>query len=951
VGIYKTILTGILAVLLALPQQGTAQDTQEAFSEVLTAAALAPDIPQVRNLISEHRFWVKPVVNKLISDYINRTMMGNKGAAQARKGAILLIGQEFRDIYGERSLYMAYSYLETWSMEHLGKKAQADRIYSVATDMRLNSQDPRETIAKYMQALQLYGNIGDVRGQGEVLGGLGAVYWYIDPDTCLSFYKQALKARTEADDKVLIGAMLNGIGGVYFQHFWELDSAKTYYERAAQVRQEIGDLSGLGTTMFYLASVYEAMSRHEDAFRSFEKSYLIYQELGNQIQMALSKLYAGTNLQKLGRYMEALGDLETARDICLELSDTVDLADVYTQLALVYDNMGDYDTAVDQVTMASGLYQQVGDQWGLAGTYNHTGIILQDADRKKRAEEFYLKSLEIYRQLDDQENVISLLNNLGTVTFEQNDFEHALAYNRQGLELSRSLEFKAGELPCLINLANTLNRLNQLDSAMIHYEKALQLSMELDSPDSEWRILVGIAENYKLRGDYTRSIEYNEKGLRIIEDLRSSLHSMELKSTYLARERYAYEDVIHMLTDLHQKEPGKGYDLLAFEYAQRCKSRSFLEQIKGSEPVSLKQIQEALPDKNSVIMEYSLGDSSSVLWVITPDAYRMIRLPDRNTLEQQVETLRFALMNPDQDNLSFFQQTGYFLYSQLIQPAETFLTKKSRITILPDGILHYIPFEVLLTRESVKDKDQLYGKMAYLGNKYPLCYGQSASVYLSMLEQSSAARAANTEMIELVAFGDPDYKDTYKRLEFSGEEVQGIAGLFPEGSVRTFLGEGATEENAKTNNLLPAAKRIHFATHGVVDDKNPGRSGLVLSQEKSTTEDGILRAEEISGMSLHADLVVLSACQSGLGRMIRGEGMIGLSRSFMHAGVSSVVVSLWSVSDQSTNLLMQLFYENLILQSLSPADALQQARISMIRENTYAHPFYWAPFILIGNYE
>ncbi len=113
-----------------------------------------------------------------------------------------------------------------------------------------------------------------------------------------------------------------------------------------------------------------------------------------------------------------------------------------------------------------------------------------------------------------------------------------------------------------------------------NYELALKLCREMNQPDSEWRILVGMAENCKLRGDYPSAIEYNEKGLSIIEDLRSSFHSASEKSNYLARERYAFEDVIHMLAEQHEKDPGKGYDLLAFEYAQRCKSRSFLEQMR-----------------------------------------------------------------------------------------------------------------------------------------------------------------------------------------------------------------------------------------------------------------------------------------------------------------------------------------------------------------------------------
>ena len=390
----------------------------------------------------------------------------------------------------------------------------------------------------------------------------------------------------------------------------------------------------------------------------------------------------------------------------------------------------------------------------------------------------------------------------------------------------------------------------------------------MNSPDSEWRILVGMAENYKIRGDYARSIEYNEKGLNIIEGLRSTLHNASERSNYLARERYAFEDVIHMLADQHQKDPGKGYDLLAFEYAQRCKSRSFLEQTKGSDPVNLEQVQHAGLDKNSVILEYSLGDSSSVLWVITPNAYQMIQLPDRKTLEDQVETFRFALMNPEQDNLTFLQQAGYSLYKYLIGPAEPFLSRKSQVVILPDGILHYIPFEVLITKESEAGKELPYSKLPYLGIKYPLSYGQSASAYVSMIAGRTNSTRKQNQIKELVAFGDPMYEGKYKRLEYSGEEVEKIASLFPEDQVRIFMRETASEDQIKSKNGLSEYKYIHFATHGILDEQNPGRSGLVLSQVEDSQEDGILRADEIAALDLNADLVVLSACQTGVGKRV-----------------------------------------------------------------------------------
>jgi len=406
-----------------------------------------------------------------------------------------------------------------------------------------------------------------------------------------------------------------------------------------------------------------------------------------------------------------------------------------------------------------------------------------------------------------------------------------------------------------------------------------------------------------------------------------------------------------MLTEQNQKDPGKGYDLLAFEYAQRCKSRSFLEQIKGSDPVTLKQVQQAGMNMNSVILEYSLGDSSSVMWVITPESYQMIRLPDRKTLEDQVETFRFALMNPDRDNLSFLQQAGYSLYTYLIAPAEPFLSRKSQVVILPDGILHYVPFEVLITKEPEAGKELPYSKLPYLGIKYPLSYGQSASSYVSMIADRTNSTRKQHQIKELVAFGDPIYMDKYKRLEYSGVEVDNIASLFPEDQVSIYKQGTATEDQIKNKNGLSEYKYIHFATHGILDEQNPGRSGLVLSQDQDSPEDGILRADEITALNLNADLVVLSACQTGIGKMIRGEGMIGLSRSFIYAGAPAVVVSLWSVSDQSTSLLMQRFYKNLVEEHLSKAEALQQARISLLKDEQFAHPFFWAPFVLTGDWQ
>ncbi len=375
------------------------------------------------------------------------------------------------------------------------------------------------------------------------------------------------------------------------------------------------------------------------------------------------------------------------------------------------------------------------------------------------------------------------------------------------------------------------------------------------------------------------------------------------------------------------------------------------------EPVSIDEAKTLCPDKNTVVFEYSVGDSSSCLWVITRSDHQIFKLPRRKILQEQIETLRFSLLDPQQGISDFFTNAGSILYEELIKPAESFLSKKSKLIIIPDGVLNYLPFEVLLTENKKTTADISYSDLPFLVKKYPVSYGQSASVLKTIISNPEEEAKQKAVGKRLLAMGDPLYEDTlfnarikYPRLEFTGKEIENIASYFSAGSSEIYLRDKATEENFKRNSALNEFNYIHFATHGLIDETKPDLSSLVLTSGRNSGEDGFLQAAEIFGLKLNADLVVLSACQTGLGKLIRGEGMVGLTRAFMYAGTPSVLVSLWSVSDMSTAALMGEFYKNLIKNNLSRTDALRKAQLSMISDEKYAHPFYWAPFVLIGDW-
>jgi CHAT domain-containing protein len=350
-------------------------------------------------------------------------------------------------------------------------------------------------------------------------------------------------------------------------------------------------------------------------------------------------------------------------------------------------------------------------------------------------------------------------------------------------------------------------------------------------------------------------------------------------------------------------------------------------------------------------------------------------LPKAEAIGQLTQEFRETLRTPGRREFGAYARTAHRLYQTLIAPAGDTLAGKRRLLIIPDGALHYVPFEALL----VKAADGA-GDPEFLLKRWAVSYAPSASVVASMRQNTRPA--ADVSAKQFLAFADPVYDSNGRndlarkklganamsentvalnarglfdndaqwdlaRLTHSRREVEGIARLYRPQASALFLGQDAKEENAKGAGALATARRIHFATHGLVNEQQPQYSGLVLTLDDDPREDGLLQVYEIFNLKLQADLVVLSSCQTGLGQQFKGEGIVGLTRAFMYAGAPSVVVSLWSVADVSTADLMVGFYQHLD-RAEDKADALRSAKLELLKNPRYAHPYYWAPFVLIG---
>jgi CHAT domain-containing protein/Tfp pilus assembly protein PilF len=948
----KRILAGILFLCLSgqMPLSSQIQLSQDQFKQELINAVSKKQEKVADTLIRNHRLMVKPFVDGLIREAITLELKGK--LTESKKSGTIAgnTAEKFNDIFNERSLLIAVNYLTIWDNDQKENKLSADSLYALGTKYRLGS-DPEKAIDIFQMGMDTYSKIGDERGEAEVLGGFGAVYFnnLRDSKKALKYYNDALVMREKVDDKALIGNTFNSLGSVNFRYFQEnpqstdyFEQAIIFYDKAEAIRTEIGDLAGLRTTKSYIAGAYK--------------------EYGNQMNIT-------------GRFNEAIESLEKAYEIDRKINAGSETGEVVSQIGFIYSKLGDYNTAAEKLTEAIKIMKEENDTLGLAGVYNHFGIVLQRAGRTERALEYYNNALKIYEERKDFADEIAVIGNMGTLFFDNKEYVKAEEYHTRGLSLCRMVKDQEKEMDYLLNLANDQIYLGKFDEALSNYETGLKLSKSLKNPDIIWRITLGMAECYESKGDYLKVVELNDNALSLLDSLRNTLQSEELKASYMARERFVFEDIIDLLATLHEKDRSKGYDKLAFSYSERSKSRVLLDllselQTKGNsnkasgnniirspQPITLEETEELCPDNKIVILEYSVGDSSSCLWIITRSGYDIFKLPARKKLQEQIETIRFALLDPSQGISEFFTQAGSSLYNELIKPAEPYLSKGSKLIIIPDGVLNYLPFEVLLTENKKPDTKASYSDVTFLLKKYPVSYAQSASVLKTLISQhdNTGEKAAKSE--NLLAFGDPLYGDSlfnakakYPRLEYSGKEIENIASFFKAGSSNVYLRDKATEENLKQKNDLDKFNYIHFATHAFLNEEKPDLSSLVLTSEKNSGEDGFLQAAEIFNLKLNADLVVLSACQTGLGKLIRGEGMVGLTRAFMYAGTPSVVVSLWSVSDMSTASLMGEFYKNLIKNKLCKTDALRKAQLALINDEKYAHPFYWAPFILIGDW-
>lgn len=672
-------------------------------------------------------------------------------------------------------------------------------------------------------------------------------------------------------------------------------------------------------------------------------------------------------LHSLGEASRRQGNLQVALSFYEEELEKAgkpeDRARALTALGVVLGTAGDTAGAVGSFDRALAQLHGTGDINVRVAALTQLGNALFDADMLYQARSVLIKAWLLLLksgEVSPHERAVALVS-LGRVYLKLGDRRRAEKFHRRALQLFAVAGSRAEEAAVWSNLGWIAEAQGNFQVALEVFQRVLPQARGGHLPDLEVAILLGMARAELRRANPIASRARLEEALEIIEEVRGGIIRPDLQVAFFAKREDWYGVTIDLLMQEHHRQATSDGDLRAFAVSERSRARTLLDKIAGSGAganlLSVPEVRRALED-DTLLLEYYLSEPKSYLWVVSSSSAASFELPGRTKIERRARNV-----------LSILSRRGaspILVKARLNELGESLLGRvrgllgTKRLVIIPHGVLQTIPFAVL------SDPDRGTPGWSPLLLRHETLVISSASV-LEALRRRGEARKGNAEDLALIGDAVISVEDPrlppaaqsmagpldggpLSQLPFVKQEAEAILKLVPPGKVLKLTGFDANREEVTSGRLDPYGI-LHFATHGLFDEEHPDRSALVLSRFDSAgrLRRGLLYAQDIEKMRLHARLVVLSACETARGRAIRGEGVVGLTRSFLAAGAGGVLVSLWKVDDRATAVLMERFYQSLLKKGRTPAAALREAQLSMWNEERWSRPYQWAGFLLQGS--
>jgi CHAT domain-containing protein/tetratricopeptide (TPR) repeat protein len=923
---------------------------------------------------------------------------------------------------------------------------EAEARLNVA-ELEFQAADLRAAVADFRQALALWRELSEPRRVAAVLVRIGfalqrsgeVAAGRVAAEEALALWHSLGEPFEEKEARNVLCLLDLTVGA--------LQPARSCFEELLAFHREHGNVPGEASALNSLGGVYDQMGDPDAALDHYGKALALWEKLGNRAEEARTLKNIGPVHRALGEWQEALRVYNQAREILAESSDPIQEATLRNIVGYTYYSLGDPERALPFLQEALKLRQKNNERRGEIQTLNSLGSTWRELGDLKKAQACHQQALEKSVALNDSRQVALSQLGLGQVDFERGDSAAALRDLDPALVHFREAGLRGREAQALQVRGRALALAGRPREASSLLQEVLERQRTLRDRAGEAETLDALAKVERSLGLLDEARGHAGQAIARVEELRTGFVTPDLRASFLATRRRAYELAIDLRMDQHAREPGGGHDRAAFELSEQARARTLLDVLQPgsdsrggsaapaellakrqslrrrlsakasqqvtqsgvksevlagdmesllteldgveaeirqhdpryaafSEPPSIGPGEIAgLLDPGTLLLEYSLGEERSFLWAVSPAGLRSFELPPRKKIEDLARRV-FAKLSTVEVGAAR-DKDDEALSRILLEPVWKETAGVKRLVVVPDGALHALPFSAL----PAPQPGQAWGtpgrkpllehcEVVYLPSATTLTLQRRrlerrppapkwAAVFADPVFASDDPRlAGRSKAVRTASARDPQrggdairLLPSFERLPSSRREAEAITVLAPAGQVWKAFDLEANRD-ALLSGELHTYRVVHFATHGIADTRNPELSGLVLSlvDAAGKPREGFLGLSDIYDLDLAADLVVLSGCRTALGKEVRGEGLMGLTRGFLYAGVPRVVGSLWPVQDRTTAELMSFFYKAMWQRGLPPAAALREAQRSLRRDPRYHAPHSWAGFVLQGDW-
>jgi CHAT domain-containing protein/Flp pilus assembly protein TadD len=848
------------------------------------------------------------------------------------------------------------------------------------------------------QARVLHHAANDRKNEAFVISSIGEIYSSSGEfQKALDFYNQALdlqRARAVSDLKGEADTLRN-VASVYKSLGAYQLSIDTYNQALLLLHQTKNSPEESGT-LSEIGRVYEILGDDQKSLEYSNQALLLARKVGDHVQETRILLAQGRVYSSKGKYQEALNVI----DEVLKVSSTNHLPFepvARNDMGTIYIQKQEYPKAQESFNQALSNTRLSEVTVFKAKLISNIGSTYYHLKQPEQAINNYNQALSLYQALGDRTQEADTLFYIAVTERDRGNLQQALNKIQTVVKIIEDLRTK---------VVSPELRTSYFATAQKYYGFYIDLLMQLHKKDPTkvcefktqylnikdrcYAVALHISDRARARSLVELLVEANAN---IREGIKPELLERErnIQQKLDALEKQRLELSSHPNTEKQIADIKQQIDKLLDDYQQlrtkiRLNSPRYAA-LKFPEPVTLQEIQQKILDDDTLLLTYSLGEERSYLWLVSKTEIHSYELPKRAEIEAQAKQFHgYLKANPNQFTsqaaTDIGKQFATKLSQMLLQPVTNKLGNK-RLLIVGDGALQYVPFTALpvcqdatcnvstpllanheiinspsvstiATLRSEQQQRKLAPKtLAVLADpvfsKDDERFSSQGKQDISPTKVNPNKQSENLHNL-LLQRSASELGVTFNRLPFTDKEANSILALAPQSSIQAF-GFAANRAFA-TNPQLSQYRFVHFATHSILNSTNPELSGVVLSlvNQKGEVENGFLRLNDIFNLKLPAELVVLSACETGLGKEVKGEGLVGLTRGFMYAGSPRLVVSLWKVADQGTSVFMIKFYTKMLQQGLKPAEALRAAQLEMLRDEKYSAPYYWAGFTLQGEW-